>query len=61
MGCRFSPDFDVGVDGMAKRTDAQGFALTKPLFSKLPVRKRKDLRAGPLKPDRRANIGIRVY
>ena len=55
-----NPDSEIGVDGIAKRTDAQGFVLTKPIFNEIPARKRKALSAGPLKPDRRADFGIRV-
>ncbi len=54
------PDSEISVDGIAKRMDAQGFALTKPLFKEIPVRQRKTLSAGPLKQDRRANFGIPI-
>ncbi len=53
------PDSEIGVDGIAKSSDAQGFALTKPLFKEIPARKRKALSAGHLKQDRRVNLGIR--
>jgi len=39
---QLNPTSEVGVDGIAKRTDAQGFTPTKPLSKEIPARRRKE-------------------